>query len=486
MDVASNNSAQFFPTQMNVDGTDSYVWQQLEGNIGNSYTPPASLFAQLVQILGWANTTFNQVDLANCVCNNLCQFIQMLINIEGNSFLKEFIKDTAFNSASSNFQPTYLGCGNLYDEGKLVEFGDDIISIIDLMVNILKTLGVDDDAEQGEQLLTKLCLCLANAASTGTCVPGRSGVTAGNLSNINLDTSNNYACNIVDGYQSIIEAAESNPLFMAYNPNIVQYNSQIYRQQFFTMFVDLLQFVLFDRDCNSDSLSSDEGCCPPPSQENWLRARCRIGTGNGSKVVCSGVCAQWRNKDSFKPLVSSLLAVKHSIQLITLDRSDVKGQQSYSSQVASIYNQIVTDYYKLYKDSGASLTFQPDCAAPQFCCSTQLAADKCAYNCCTGKCENVAGCCLFPVPVIDTRKATYECGKGVPYLPSLGSSLANTLCFDLSNSTTSSEADADRPVPTTLQYDSFSNPCVIMPYCAAKVECNPACCEDDAGCNFLK
>ncbi len=457
-------------------------------NAGNAYTPPANLFAQVAQVLGWADTTFSQVDLASCVCNNLCQFIQMLINIEGKSTIRDFIKDQTFNSAQHQFSPQYLGCGNLYDEGKLVDFGDSVISVIDLLMEVLNSLGVDEDPEQGEQLMQKLCLCLAKAAGRGTC----------NVGGCNLSFSNNpIACDnacpdlskFINDVVIGVDFADGPIDGANHDPSVIGYNNNIYRQQFFTMFVDLLQFVLFDRDCNPDSFkkSGDCGsCCPaPPSQEDWLKSRCRAGTGDGKCVVCTGACADYRRKDDYKPLVSSLLAVKHAITLISLDRSDVQNQATYSEQVATVYNNIVTDYYNLYKDHGDTLTFYPDCAAPQFCCSTQLAADKCQFNCCTGVCENVAGCCLYPVPVIDTRKATWCCGQGVQYTPSLGGCF-DSLCVDLDANVQSSTEDGtdsisifDTTSKGSVQWDCFSNPCVIMPWCAQIEDCNQDCCDQD-------
>jgi len=467
-------------------------------NAGNEYTPPASLFAQVAQVLGWADTTFSQVDLSQCVCNNLCQFIQMLVNIEGNSIIRDFIKESTFNNSNSSYQPTYLGCGNLYDEGQLVDFGEQVISIIDLMVAVLQNLGVNDDAEQGEALLQKLCLCLARAASGGTCgvAKGYCDNPIGNFTNIPPFSSGenpaNYNCcpDLDAGIIEALAAGDPLPPNSAYSRAVVNYNSQIYRQQFFTMFVDLLQFVLFDRDCNPDKFKRDGSCAPccpqPPSQEDWLKARCRIGTGNGNCVVCSGACSGYRRVDHFKPLVSSLLAVKHAISLITLDRSDPLDPKlpTYNDQVGAIYNAIVSDYTKLYSDDKSDkLVFHPDCAAPQFCCSTQLAAEKCAYNCCTGSCERVAGCCLFPIPVIDNRKASWCCGEGVPYHPSLGQ-WVNPLCFDTEGGSLTDTEEQEE----NIRYDCFSNPCVIMPYCCNSITCDKSCCDNNGHpteCDFF-
>jgi hypothetical protein len=291
--------------------------------------------------------------------------------------------------------------------------------------------------------MQKLCLCLAKAAGTGTCGVG------GQFGQCNVEPDMGDA-------------------------EVVKLDVGDYREQFFTMFVDLLQFILFDRDCNPDSFkkSNDCGsCCPaPPSQEEWLKSRCRAGTGDGKCVVASGVCTGFRRKDDYKPLVSSLLAVKHAMSLISLDRSDVQGQASYAEQVGTVYNNIVTDYYNLYKDHGDTLTFYPDCAAPQFCCSTVLAADKCQYNCCRGNCENIAGACLFPVPSVDTRKATWCCGEGVAYSAVTGN------CFSVLCEAENSGGEVDKPVTLNgNRWDCFSNPCVVMPFCAATVNCEEGC-----------
>ena len=50
-DTSENN-----PGQAQVISPDGNV--SLGLNYGNAYTPPAGLFAQVVQVLGWANTTF--------------------------------------------------------------------------------------------------------------------------------------------------------------------------------------------------------------------------------------------------------------------------------------------------------------------------------------------------------------------------------------------------------------------------------------------
>lgn len=495
-------------------------------NAGNAYTPPASLFAQIAQIFGWANTTFSEVDLANCVCNNLCQFVQMLINVDGSSGIRDFIKDVTFNSIGCNFQPTYLGCGNLYDEGKLVDFGDGFVSVVNLIIEVLNNMAPDTNGEidpaAAEPLLQKLCCCLAKAAGRGTCAVGgcsSQSFNQANFSNFTFSHENplDGCCNACPDINHVLTKLVKDILEnqddeikiqgLQTEPCVIGYNNQIYRQQFFTMFVDLLQFILFDRDCNLPEKESsyDDCCCPaPPTQEEWLQARCRAGTGNGRCVVCSGACAQWRRSDDYKPLKSSLLAVKYAVQLLTLDRSDNPDDptDTYAAHVKTIYQNIVSDYYGLYKGGNDVLVFHPDCAAPQFCCSTQLAADKCVYNCCLGICEQVPGCCLYPVPVLDTRKATWCCGQGVQYTPALGG-CQDLICIDVGprieraiNGTEGvidvycqdTDTVSNRSVEVDLigqtKWDCYSNPCVIMPYCC-KLKCDDCCCPCPPDCGVL-
>ena len=76
--------------------------------------------------------------------------------------------------------------------------------------------------------------------------------------------------------------------------NVIAYQEIQYRMQFFAAITDLLQYVLFDRDCefkedDKDDCSSCTGCTP--TAEDWLTYRCKKGTGDGNCVVCSGACA---------------------------------------------------------------------------------------------------------------------------------------------------------------------------------------------------
>jgi len=422
---------------------------------GAGFLPPASLFTQLVQILGWSNFNFDQIDICQCICSNFCQVIQLLVNLDGNSKIRDFIMDSAFsgNGCLSSGSPTYLGCGNLYDEGQLVDYGRKVSSVVDIMIEVLNVLDLKNDSEKAEGFISKFCSCLTQAAAADPCCPL------------------NQSC---DGTFTSAQKSVQSEL----------------RQQFFAMFVDLLTFLFFDRDCEDfgERDCDSSGCPKPVSVEDWMQARCRAGTGNGKAVVCSGpVCAKYRKKDDYKPLMSVLFAVKYTVELYTVDRS---GGSDYARDVENIYNNILASYYNLYNsddDESDSLVFYPDCAAPQFCCSTILAGGKCVNVC--GQCKYVPGCNLYPVPCIDTRLATNCCGNGTAYDPSAGfQSTADgtyttgrqvgALYQDVGGTWT--KVAQGTAGDSAADYYSFCqpnlNPCVVMPAACNVVECNTSCC----------
>jgi len=60
--------------------------------------------------------------------------------------------DSAFsgNGCLSSGSPTYLGCGNLYDEGQLVDYGRKVSSVVDIMIEVLNVLDLKNDSEKAE------------------------------------------------------------------------------------------------------------------------------------------------------------------------------------------------------------------------------------------------------------------------------------------------------------------------------------------------
>ena len=436
---------------------------------GSGFLPPASLFTQLVQVLGWANFNFDQVDVCQCICNNFCQVIQILVNLDGNSKIRDFIMDNAFgsNGCLSSASPTYLGCGNLYDEGQLVDYGRKVTSVIDIMIEVLQVLDLKHDSDKAEAFMNKFCSCLTQFAAQDPCGVGCNG------------------CPLPTG------GCDPQPKSKA--QGIVESNL---RQQFFAMFVDLLNFLFFDRDCEDfGEKECDTSCCPKPSSvEDWMQERCRAGTGNGRAVVCSGpICARYRKKDDYKPLMSVLYAVKYTVELYTVDRS---GGSDYAKDVESIYNNILGSYYNLYNsdnDESDSLVFYPDCAAPQFCCSTLLAGGKCVNIC--GVCQYQPGCNLYPIPCIDTRLATNCCGNGSGYSPAEGFVHQNVngecVITTSKQNVGLTQVDANGQFTKILPgvcADTLTegsciyafcqpnyNPCVVMPDVCNVIQCNDCC-----------
>lgn len=408
-------------------------------SVEGRFLPPASLFTQLVQVIGWSNYTFDSVDVCNCFCQNFCQVIQLIANLDGNKVVRDFILDNAFTCQVNN---ETLGCGKLYNEGKLVDWGQSILSTLDVSVEILKSLDADNSPEAAEALLDKFCQCLLSAACGSTLNPPGSSLACANLAEGPVPED--------------LEQQEK---------DLINLN-----KQFFAMFVDLIKFLLFDRDCEEFKDGDRGDCCAcPPSVEDWMQQRCRVGTGNGKCVVCSGACAKYRRKDDYKSMLSVIFALKYSITLATLDRS---GGADYATQVEQTYNALLSDYYNLYKDeSGSTLTFYPDCAAPQFCCSTQNAAYKCVKIPGYG-CQYAKGCELCPVPCLDTRLATFCCGNGQPYRPQCGTNSNTGPAFEILPGGSVTQNDTAVAFCSNLQY----NPCVVQPLPAPTIQCNNDCC----------
>jgi hypothetical protein len=344
----------------------------------------------------------------------------------------------------------------LFDEGKLVDWGSSILSSLDVAIEVMKSLDAEDDPAKAEALLDKFCTCLMSAvcqAPAGGCAP----------------------CNPSDPGTPVKP-----------EDNQAQINL---RKQFFSMFMDLVKFLLFDRDCE---FSDDADCCStcPPSVEDYMQSRCKVGTNNGKCVVCSGACAGYRRKDDYKPMLSVILAVKYSVTLATLDRS---GGADYASRVEQTYNALLSDYYNLYKDaSGSVLTLYPDCAAPQFCCSTQNAAKSCGPVCGQGTCGYNQGGPLCPIPCIDTRLATFCCGVGSAYLPNCKGGGQETMNVYINengtwsaatNGTITTAAVGAGATVSAFCSNLHYNPCVVQPQQCNFLSCSAAACVLNTGNN---
>lgn len=372
--VASYNDWVWQQNQVCGEGSDSVT----SDKCGQQYNPAYS--CQLFNTLGWLTQKIGDVNLCGCFCNDMCGVVQLLSGLDGSATIRNFILDNALDCCGKK---QLTGCGRGYDEDKLIEFSRDVVSVVDLMIHVLRTLDAHNDAARAEAVLKKFCRCIIQAAAADTnCTPPK-------------EPNNWFACDSETGSDSSGR-----------------------RQQAFAALVDLIQFILFDRDCDFSAKDGDCTCCPePPSVEQWVDERCRRGTGEGRCLVCSSGCSKFRRQDDFSPMLSSLYAVKFYFQLVGAPRDG-----AYGDAVGAIYQDIVDSYYDLYKGATGSLAFYPDCAAPTFCCSADNVLRESNQACC---CDTDTGtstkACLPCYPTLSCDSCTdaycYQCPTYVECKP---------------------------------------------------------------------
>lgn len=189
--------------------------------------------------------------------------------------------------------------------------------------------------------------------------------------------------------------------------------------------LDWIAFLLFDRDADKSQFSDtsvfssgncfcpdwtgEDGQCvdcnaPGLTESEWLKRRCKLGTGNGSCVVAAGACKGFRQVDDFKPMQTMLISFKHFITLLTISPDN-----GYQDAVTDTYNSLISSLQSLYVGEN-ELTFNNDCAAPQFCCTTNwtqagriLAGNRAGVSsssagCCQEFCVNPCACCNLTIP----------------------------------------------------------------------------------------
>jgi hypothetical protein len=190
--------------------------------------------------------------------------------------------------------------------------------------------------------------------------------------------------------------------------------SQRERLQAAIFVLDWIAFLLFDRDADSsqfsDTAAFSKSCyCPewegenvenrakPMNSSSWLKTRCKLGTGNGKCVVASGACAGFRQVDDFKPMQTMLTSMKHFIKLL-----GVEFGEGYQQNVTDTYNSLLASMHELYLGE-VDLSFNVDCAAPQFCCTTEwtqagrvLSGARGSDN--NSLCENPCAGCNLTIP----------------------------------------------------------------------------------------
>lgn len=376
--------------QQNQDGcesntneyTDNCNGGQAAAN-GQQYLP--SFTCQLFHTLGFLSQQVGDVNLCGCFCKDMCGVVQLLSGLDGSATIRNFILDNALDCCGEKQQ---LGCGRGYDEDKLIQFGKDVVSVIDLIIHVLRTLDADNDSARAEAVLKKFCRCIIQAAAAENC--SLKGLDNGSQAEIRLAGLEWFECGSDTG------------------------NNPARRQQAFAAIVDLIQFILFDRDCDFSAKDGDCTCCPePPSVEQWVDHRCRRGTGEGRCLVCSAGCSKYRRQDDFNPMLSSLYAIKYYFKLATVARDG-----AYGDEVGSIYQEIVDQYYDLYKNSSGSLSFYPDCAAPTFCCSTENVLKQTQAACCCDVTDtgSITACtpCYPRLACEGCEDQCYQCPQYVP------------------------------------------------------------------------
>lgn len=432
-----------------------------------TFLPPASLFTQFAQVVSFGITVVEQSNLSDCLCSSLCGILQLLVGLDSNKNIRDFILNNAFEGNKYDKYRT-AGCGNLYNEEYFSStYGGAIVSFIELVTEVAKSLDAVDDPERAETILQKICRCLVSAAAgdSACCCEFPKGDNA--CPSVQQDCGTTTEC----------PQPQVSPVLSGYDTR--------YRAQFYALVVDWLQFILFDRDCRKFPDDNCDCCPQPPSVEQWLEKRCKVGTGEGQCVVCTGACKGYRRSDDFKPMLSSLLALKHSVSLYTLPRTG-----DYQSAVSGIYGSIVSDYSNLY--GTGEVTLYPDCAAPQFCCSSELTcyaeqqSNLGGPRCCA-TCKPVCDACNVPprqVPDIDSRKMTQECDDSMTVIePGANVCGAYKGCYTpevCGIQTGQCATTTDTPMQNVNC--NAANPCVRMPAIFPIVDCSDSCCDQDCGC----
>lgn len=196
-----------------------WLWQQTATQGFNKIDPPAYISTQIFQTLGWYIQQVDSVSLCNCFCKDMCGVMQLIVGLDTNSTVRNFILDNALNCCGEKKQ---AGCGKLYEESMLVGLGRDIEGILDLIIHVLRSLDAHDSQERAENLLKKFCRCLLQAAWNGddNCCP---------------------------------EKTPTNCWWETPDPDSPSASAQraaLQRQQAFAFLVDHIQYLLFDRDCD--------------------------------------------------------------------------------------------------------------------------------------------------------------------------------------------------------------------------------------------
>lgn len=346
------------------------------------------------------------------------------------------------------------GCGKDYDDSQFFNWCNEVLGVIEIMETILNSLDLYDSPLEAEQLLFKICDCYIKCAccdSNNQPNPKCLDVSALNCFNrcgepyngqkfTTGDTSvaeivrNTYggceSCLTSDekyrpgdlsasvGAGQSLQFGENSETEDCCLPGSINCNNDAFDGKLFVpntkerlqaaIFVlDWLAFLLFDRDADSSQFSNtsvggDNCYCPGwegeadgnqgYSDATWLKRRCKLGTGNGNCVVAAGACRQFRTSDDYVPLQNMLISLKHFFSQLA-----VQPGEGYQNSITNNYNNLMVRLHDVHLGDG-DLTFHVDCAAPQFCCTTNWTQIGRKISNVTNNCNNTCACCNLTVP----------------------------------------------------------------------------------------
>jgi hypothetical protein len=457
--------------------------------------PPASLFTQWAQMAGWTLETFEYLNVCNCLCGNFCDFINLLGKLENSNKDSQGILDnlvlTKFLGNGCGNSPVQQGCGNLYTETDLVEFFGSVNFIIEILIRIV---DITDNHDGGsEQILANLCSCLLESVS---CTLNMNDNNCNNNDCWSFSSTTELDFAQTGGTQSWCTTSDSAKTVTHAIPltNSVVISESY--QQAIAAFVDFIQFILFDRDCKKNAFKQGcDECCTinAGDYENYMNARCRAATNNGNCVVCSSACRKYRKRDGYETAKTVLYSLRCFFGLLGIDRGSTN---KYMSHVHKYYNDLASSLQGLYGERKI-MKLYPDCAAPQFCCSTARAFDMNCCNVTNKKTITMDGSTtglqviINQVPSLDIRLPSDSCGVSTNSTWNIENDTTGNTCYPIEGywrpgkgGSGYSFSTYSNPDDTLQQVRSGINTCVLSAPCCDTVSCSTASCFDNSDAYF--
>ena len=373
--------------------------------------------------------------------------------------------------------------------------------IIGILIKIVELTSQSGDTAVSERVLSNLCSCLLESVActlssenqscnSGDCWGAWEDMFLGDFVSVNMYNTNSDSFTLCPG-MGIRDYLKGGALHAV--KGIVLNNSysisQSY-QQAIAAFVDFIQYVVFDRDCNKNAFDTGcDECCTVNAgdYEDYMNARCRAATNNGNCVVCSSACRKWRRDDGYETALSVLYSLRCFFGLLGIDRGS---QDKYEDQVNLEYNRLAEGLHSAYKNShkgdktGKTLKLYPDCAAPQFCCSTARAFN---LDCCNPNQESLN--VINQVPSLDRRLPTDQCGSATNSQFGLTVSVSEfvnpaTNCYPLAGNWSNGTFTVAYAGSPTQNIRSGINTCVLSAPCCNTVSCSTDSCYDSGETYF--